>query len=171
MTLRTNTITDEAGTGAPNFPNGLTVPAGASGAQVPQVQEIPSLVRAMAVGTVSQSGGVPTGAVIEYGTNVNGEFLRFADGTQICWASGVGSTWTTGTGTGNVFRTNPDPAAVTFPATFAVAPLVLPTPEVVSNNVWAIVISVSTTSVSLRGLGSTSGSQGKSSYVAIGRWF
>lgn len=36
------------------------------------------------VGTVSQSGGVPTGAIIERGSNANGEYVRFADGTQIC---------------------------------------------------------------------------------------
>lgn len=36
------------------------------------------------VGTVSQSGGVPTGAVVERGSNANGEYIRFADGTQIC---------------------------------------------------------------------------------------
>ena len=37
------------------------------------------------VGTVSESGGEPTGAVIERGSNSNGEFVRFADGTQICF--------------------------------------------------------------------------------------
>lgn len=37
------------------------------------------------VGTVSQSGGVPTGALIERGSNANGEYVRFADGTQIAW--------------------------------------------------------------------------------------
>lgn len=67
----------------------LSVPAGASGAQVPQAQEIPSLVRAMAVGTVSQAGGMPTGAVIEWGSNANGLYVRFADGTQICAQSGT----------------------------------------------------------------------------------
>ncbi|MGI1294369.1 hypothetical protein ACIAEU_24470, partial [Enterobacter kobei] len=36
------------------------------------------------LGTVSQTGGVPTGAVIEKGSNSNGEYVRFADGTQIC---------------------------------------------------------------------------------------
>lgn len=39
------------------------------------------------LGAVSQSGGVPTGAVIERGSNSTGDFLRFADGTQICMAS------------------------------------------------------------------------------------
>lgn len=42
------------------------------------------------LGAVSQSGGVPTGAVIQRGSNANGEFVRFADGTQIC--AGVSST-------------------------------------------------------------------------------
>lgn len=35
------------------------------------------------LGTVSQASGVPTGAIIERGTNANGEYVRFADGTQI----------------------------------------------------------------------------------------
>ncbi len=35
-------------------------------------------------GTVTQSGGVPTGALIEAGNNANGAYARFADGTQIC---------------------------------------------------------------------------------------
>lgn len=39
------------------------------------------------LGTVSQSGGVPTGAVIERGSNANGDYVRLADGTQICWAT------------------------------------------------------------------------------------
>lgn len=41
------------------------------------------------VGTVSQSGGVPTGAVIERGSNANGSYVRFADGTQICWGTAI----------------------------------------------------------------------------------
>jgi len=40
--------------------------------------------QASLLGTVAQSGGVPTGAVIERGSNANGEYVRFADGTQIC---------------------------------------------------------------------------------------
>ena len=37
------------------------------------------------LGTVSQSGGVPTGAIIERGSNSNGEFVKFADGTLITY--------------------------------------------------------------------------------------
>ena len=40
------------------------------------------------LGAVSQTGGVPTGAVIERGSNVQGEFVKFADGTMICTYSG-----------------------------------------------------------------------------------
>lgn len=36
------------------------------------------------LGIVSETGGVPDGAVIERGSNANGEYVRFADGTQIC---------------------------------------------------------------------------------------
>ncbi|MFT7136329.1 MAG: hypothetical protein ACI80I_002330 [Akkermansiaceae bacterium] len=36
------------------------------------------------LGNVSQTDGVPTGAVIERGTNTNGTYVRWADGTQIC---------------------------------------------------------------------------------------
>lgn len=36
------------------------------------------------LGTVGQAAGIPTGAVIERGSNANGDYVRFADGTQIC---------------------------------------------------------------------------------------
>lgn len=37
------------------------------------------------LGDVSQSGGVPTGAIMQFGFNSNGKFVRFANGVQICW--------------------------------------------------------------------------------------
>ena len=37
-----------------------------------------------AVGTVSQSSGTPTGDIIERGSNANGEYVKYADGTLIC---------------------------------------------------------------------------------------
>lgn len=39
------------------------------------------------LGTVSQSGGLPTGAIIERGSNANGEYVKVADGTLICSAT------------------------------------------------------------------------------------
>jgi hypothetical protein len=36
------------------------------------------------LGTVSEAAGIPAGAVIERGSSANGDYVRFADGTQIC---------------------------------------------------------------------------------------
>lgn len=36
------------------------------------------------LGAVSQDGNIPTGGIIQRGNNANGEFVKFADGTQIC---------------------------------------------------------------------------------------
>ena len=36
------------------------------------------------IGPVGQSGGVPTGSMIESGSNANGTYVKFADGTMIC---------------------------------------------------------------------------------------
>lgn len=68
------------------------------------------------VGTVSQSGGVPTGAVVESGSNANGAYVRFADGTQIC-AGAVVYTNDVATATGSLFiSTSQD---FSLPAAFA----------------------------------------------------
>src|SRR3546814_12666608 len=40
--------------------------------------------RANILGAVSHDGGVPTGAILDRGVNVNGYYQRSADGTQIC---------------------------------------------------------------------------------------
>ncbi|WP_347911391.1 phage tail protein [Pseudomonas grandcourensis] len=45
------------------------------------------LAAAAIIGTVSQSGGVPTGAIIERGSNANGSYVKFADGTMIASAA------------------------------------------------------------------------------------
>jgi len=44
----------------------------------------PMIGRQNLLGTVNQTAGVPTGAVMERGSNANGDYVRFADGTQIC---------------------------------------------------------------------------------------
>lgn len=58
--------------------------AGSSGAKLPVVTGTGTAALRDIVGTVSRSGTVPTGAVVERGSNSNGEYVRFADGTQIC---------------------------------------------------------------------------------------
>lgn len=67
---------------------GLAVAAltGANGGFI-RATDAGSAVMQAIVGTVSQSGGIPTGAIIEKGSNANGEYVKFADGTQVCWCS------------------------------------------------------------------------------------
>jgi len=60
---------------------------GTTGITTPDVETSDGAVYAKGniLGTVSESGGVPTGAIIERGSNANGEFVRYADGAQICF--------------------------------------------------------------------------------------
>ena len=52
------------------------------------------------LGAVSQVAGVPTGRIIENGSNANGRYVRFADGTQVVWGSfSMGSIASFGSGT------------------------------------------------------------------------
>lgn len=68
------------------------------------------------VGTVSQASGVPTGAIIERGSNANGEYTKYADGTLECFITGSNSQ-SIATNTGVEI-------SVTFPAPF----IGIPTP-------------------------------------------
>ena len=63
------------------------------------------------LGTVTQSSGIPTGAIIERGSNANGQFVRYADGTMIC----------TMTRTENRSSSGLRSTTVTYPSTFAAA--------------------------------------------------
>ena len=65
-------LTVARSTGAVALPAGATI-AGA----------LP-FTRANVLGTVSQAGGVPTGAVLQRASVANGYYIRLADGTQIC---------------------------------------------------------------------------------------
>ncbi|MDK3072777.1 pyocin knob domain-containing protein [Sedimentitalea sp. JM2-8] len=60
------------------------------------------------LGTVSQSGGVPTGAVIESGSNANGEYTRWADGTQICTNGNAAITTAPAAFTGTITKVDGD---------------------------------------------------------------
>jgi hypothetical protein len=75
------------------------------------------LSREQMLGVVSQNAGVPTGAVIERGANANGEYVRFADGTQICTRRVSVSGLSISTASGSVFRASL--GTFTFPASFA----------------------------------------------------
>lgn len=72
------------------------------------------------LGTVSQSSGVPTGAIIERGSNANGAYVRFADGTQICTVTQTHAGLAVANAFGGGFISNS--LSWTFPATFVGQP-------------------------------------------------
>lgn len=126
-------------------------------------------VRGQLLGTVSQSGGVPTGAVIERGSNANGDYVRLADGTQWCWASGISMNITTAMG--SLFRGF---ATWTFPAAF-----VSGSSPFISSTVMDAIVDCygsnsgapSTVSTTLRTWGATSRSGVLCGGFAVGKWF
>ena len=133
---------------------------------------VESYTQANAVGTVSQVGGVPTGALMERGSNANGEYARFADGTQICThsitiVSGVVSA------VGNNFMS--DSYGWSFPAAFVNLPAISGHPSTQLTVTWATLGSTATTtaSTSFRAMRSTStaATTGTIEVLAIGRWF
>lgn len=123
------------------------------------------------LGTVSQTGGVPTGAIIEAGSNGNGSYTKYADGTMIC--RGISpSSMPTNTAGGSLYYS----AAVTF--TFPIAfvggvPAVGASSLTTSNYFcWVACDGVSTMSaVALRVVSPSNTGASYISYIAIGRWF
>ena len=125
-----------------------------------------SFDQASLLGPVTQSGGVPTGAVIERGTVAAGEFVRFADGTQICTSAGL-TVPNASTASGALFRS----ATVvwTFTRTFAVAPTV--SGSVQDGDCWLAAETPAATAVSLRAVASvTKAAAITLRAMAVGRW-
>lgn len=77
------------------------------------------------LGTVSQSGGSPTGAIIERGSNANGEYVKLADGTLVCLKTNV-----------QLVHASSDRMDVgwTYPSVFSAPPLVHFSPDSNGSN-------------------------------------
>lgn len=125
--------------------------------------------QASVLGTVSQSSGIPTGALIERGSNANGEYVRFSDGTQICVRSNL-SAANASTALGSIFRSAD--MAWTFPAAFASTTGLTVTGCADDADSWVAGNTLTTTTVNLRILaGATKVSAINVRGLAIGRWF
>ena len=120
--------------------------------------------------TVSQSAGVPTGGLIERGSNANGEYIRFADGTQICW----------GTDTLTYFNASSLNKNHAFPVSFSAVPSfisVVPNAGPPAGHREAVYLAAPVTNVSaalttLDNAGTySSGATQAVSFLAIGKWF
>ena len=121
------------------------------------------------IGPVSQTGGVPTGAIIGSGSNTSGRYIKYADGTMICWNM-FATTQTSNRASGSVFQS--DVVTVTFPQPFASKPIMNTTSEFVSGIAsWAMANVTSPTNGELRLMSGANNAQAKLGYMAIGRWY
>lgn len=122
------------------------------------------------VGTVAQASGVPTGAIIERGSNTNGEYVKFADGTMIC-TSATSQTDTVGSSFGGGFIGAEQ--IWTYPATFAAPPAFSPFVRGTGSFTWAI--QNGTNATTGRYYNAAVVAQAAKTYagslIAIGRWF
>ncbi|QHG64364.1 hypothetical protein [Pseudomonas putida] len=128
--------------------------------------------RSNVLGSVGQSGGVPTGGVLEYGNNANGKYLKFADGTLICYYY-TASAYALSNIYGSCYVSSP--LSFTFPHAFAAnqgVPAVSPfaiTPG--AAIVWAATEgNAVNTSLQMR-LVSPAQVSSYAGYIAIGRWY
>lgn len=130
------------------------------------------------VGTVTQSGGAPTGAIIESGSNANGNFVKYASGDQICWARGS-DTADVSTATGNLFQ-RATAISLTFAASFLPGTIPALTLGGGRSNpgtapCWPVLTEEHTNTglnITFLSGGNLTGSPGKRwNYIAAGRWF
>jgi hypothetical protein len=156
----------------------ITTIAGATGAQVPRVQDV--VLRTQILGNVSESGGIPTGSIIERGSNANGQYIRFADGTQLCLHTlNLGSNTASGSGSyASPYQT--DALDWTFPSAFFANPIINiygTSAGSVSRNRSLVpsfnaVSTTALTEVRLHKITSdATGNTSTAHLIAIGRWF
>jgi hypothetical protein len=120
------------------------------------------------VGSVAQSSGIPTGSVIERGSNSNGEYVRFADGTQICWIRGMAGL-AVDAAVGSVFRS--DVINWTFPSSFSASTTTSGAVTVANTAYWANGNFTSSTACSIRLFAPTATAAANINAIAIGRWY
>jgi len=121
------------------------------------------------LGSVSQSGGVPTGSIIERGSNANGEYVRFADGTQLCWKVNAVTSGPVDNPTGNLWVS----ALVswTFPISFLGSANSM-AHRAGSSSRWTSGVGTTSTAASIRVFSTASNTSDLGvDMVAIGRWF
>lgn len=129
------------------------------------------------VGTVSQSGGTPTGAIIETGSNANGTYVKYADGTMVCHgvvAKPGGTPVTAQAGVAGLYWGGD--VTWTYPALFSAIPTVsvgVSRASTDTNAAWGAARGISGSSASLRYWSNNSSDTLGLNFmpVAVGRWF
>jgi hypothetical protein len=127
-------------------------------------------VRPYIIGTVTESGGTPTGGIIEYGTGANGHFVRFADGLMVCWHTPTVAALAIATALFGGFRSAGQ--TWTYPSEFVAAPVVEVTAYVASAFGAVTGLPTTTTVAWSVTAVTTQGTADRTvSLVAVGRWF
>ncbi|QAY93630.1 phage tail protein [Pseudomonas sp. ACM7] len=132
------------------------------------------LAAAAILGSVSQSGGTPTGALMEYVSNATGEVWKFANGLMLTSQSisYPALSWTAGTGVRYLNVT------ASLPGGFAATPKLyaqLVDQDISTRSAWVTNVTAPTLSTLSAWLAATSGTTGAGAFVlnvhAIGRWY
>lgn len=162
-----------AGLGAVSIENVVPVTKGGTGGQTQAAARnglgLGSASVAALLGTVSQAGGMPTGAVFESGSNANGTYVKFADGTMICQR--LVSTLVDMTANQLKDFGNMPIAAQFASAAFSVVATGIPTS---SFDTYGFTTSYSVSSNTVRVVyrnGATAQTIGTTQILCIGRWF
>lgn len=144
---------------------GLTTAAG----QFLRLTGVDTAVAQAIVGTVSQSGGVPTGAIVERGSNGNGTWVKFADGTMIM--NGELATTSLTSAAGSLFTSSL--VNITLPQTLAsTTNASLTMNDAGASSVWGVGYVSSTTAAVGQMLSYASvGSTRTCRWQVTGRWF
>ncbi|WP_439895315.1 phage tail protein [Pseudomonas syringae] len=156
----------------------IAVASGGTGGNTPaaarQGLQLSNSATMPAVGTVGQSSGTPTGAIIERGSNSSGEYTRYADGTQICTFK-IRTIKTLSNSTGTLFFAAAEPAR-SFAMPFSAPPAVSITAALESGEGWFAGTGLITSSSQWPSgyvftQTSRPAQQVALEYIAIGRWF
>lgn len=114
--------------------------------------------------------GLNAGGIVFSGSNANGSFTKFADGTLICKFTSSTSVAMAGA-VGNVWQSSS--SVFTFPAIFTSPPSVTPTTtESVNSICWSTILgAISVSSVAIGAQAPISTATTKLGYIAVGRWY
>lgn len=118
------------------------------------------------VGTCTQVSGAATGSIIERGVNGQGEYIRFADGTQICWGTTNSASLPANTSTGTLIS-----LPVAFANTWFIVQSVA---QPISTWDWYGVVSAGATATAQIEVVCRNGATAQSCvcrWMAIGRWY
>lgn len=146
----------------------LTALGSGTDGYIPVITGAATVAMRAILGTVSESSGVPTGALLERGSNADGVYERFANGLQICRSPVLTGDVTTALG--SLYRLSAE-GTWTLPAAFFDTVYTVKGNPINNARHWAQGRPSSTTAVEYQILSAVSQTGRTARLTAIGRWF